>query len=91
MNNIFIDLLKKSGYEPRSYSGRGMYGEECLGVSAYDVESLFQDLLDHATDAESLAYLRTEKIFGKARSDSLGRGIIVYWPSIKWETSTVEE
>lgn len=28
-----IQKLKAAGYEPRSYSGRGMYGRYCVGVT----------------------------------------------------------
>ncbi len=27
-----VSIFEEAGYIPRSYSGRGMYGEKCLGV-----------------------------------------------------------
>lgn len=38
-----IDAIKKTGREPRSYSGRFMYGKRCIGVN-----------LDHIGDADGL-------------------------------------
>lgn len=51
---------------PRSYSGRGMYGRECVGAS----------IDGHPGDYE---------LPKDWRSDSLGKGFIVYWPSVAWE------
>jgi hypothetical protein len=31
-----IDALSTLGLNPRSYSGRGMYGHECVGASVED-------------------------------------------------------
>lgn len=60
-----IKLLKALGLEPRSYSGRGMHGRECVGVSV-------DRMGDHV--------LPVGWSF-----DQLGKGYIVYWPSVKWE------
>ena len=60
-----IARLKAMGLEPRDYSGRGMYGRECVAVSI---------------DCEPGDYE-----FPRGWSqDQLGRGIIVYWPSVLW-------
>lgn len=64
-----IDLcrnIRAQGFRPRSYSGRGMYGAECVGVS-----------LDSPGDLDSEGLPR-------ATQDSLGRGVILYWPGAKW-------
>jgi hypothetical protein len=62
-----IELLENSlGLRPRSYSGRGMMGKECVGVSIH-----------HLDELDGLHWE------GK-RTDSLGRGLIVYWPSMPW-------
>lgn len=59
-----INAIRAAGHEPTSYSGRGMYGRYCIGVS-----------LDHINDADGLP-------LKGSNTDSLGRGIILYWPAI---------
>jgi hypothetical protein len=67
-----IDALENSGYEWRAYSGRGMYGAQCVGVIVEDDSILWQmarDLIDIEIAAP--------------RTDSMGRDIILYWPRFK--------
>jgi hypothetical protein len=81
---------------PRSYSGRGMYGKQCVGVTLDGDGSSFQlgaavsaaffdldedEALDNIAD---LARLRVCE-------DSMGRGVIVYWPSVEWPADVEEE
>ena len=71
------DLAATIGAEVyKGYSGRGMYGKECLGISCDD-------------DADVLMRCRG---FGlpKPSIDNLGRGYICYWPSIPSVTSEGE-
>ena len=70
------DALATLGYEPRCYSGRSMYGKKCLGVvleSDQELWSLAQALARDDIEIEA------------PKTDSFGRGIVIYWPSIKWE------
>ena len=70
------DALETLDYEPRSYSGRSMYGKQCLGVmleSDQELWSLAQALTRDGIEIEA------------PKTDSFGRGIVIYWPSIKWE------
>lgn len=53
----------------RGYSGRGMYGKRCIGISTDD---------KMATIEEAAA----QGIRG-AKTDNLGRGYIVYWPNLE--------
>lgn len=53
------------------YSGRGMYGESCVGIDCED-------------DREAIEEAASRGLRGALR-DSLGTGFIVYWPSVKWE------
>lgn len=61
-----IDAIKAAGLRPRSYSGRGMFGRHCVGVSLRSI-----------SEADGLP------LRGSA-TDSLGLGIILYWPGAKW-------
>lgn len=70
------DAIEYAGYEWREYSGRGMYGRKCVGVTLSDASDLFAlgaGLADYC-DEESLPY------FPNPTTDSMGRGIIAYWP-----------
>lgn len=51
-----------------SYSGRGMYGRTCVGITTDEPEDLIADA----------------GIKG-ARTDSMGKRTIVYWPALSVE------
>lgn len=73
--NELIDALYQANCEPRSYSGRAMFGERCVGIALDSDSELWRV-------AQSLA---SRDIFiGGPRTDSLGMGIIAYWPGVKW-------
>lgn len=59
------------------YSGRGMYGERCLGFTG-SVGDLFQFAVRLAELDQDLA---TDLGDAGMRSDSMGRSEIFYWPS----------
>lgn len=65
------------GYHP--YSGRGMFGRECPSVYAQSFQELSQ-LIAECDSVEQAAWL-----LEYARTDSMGRGIVIYWPSIRLE------
>ncbi len=56
----------------RGYSGRNMYGEECVGVVLEEMSDLFRfaGLLD-----DDLV-----KLLGSPRWDNMGLQYIAYWP-----------
>lgn len=65
-------LQHHDGYRVRSYSGRFMYGKECLAVSCADPTDLLMLLAEYAPDVL--------KALGKPTMDDLGKGAICYWP-----------
>lgn len=76
------------------YSGRAMYGAQCLAIDTdYPEETVMgvvYDLMADATEASSdLARLLAVK--HDVRTDSMGMGTVVYWPSIALPESFVEE
>lgn len=86
MDNI-EQLLENAGFEPRSYSGRGMYGKQCLAVEAgspFDILSAVLEVVSWSDtpkeDADTLA-----KAFKCVRTDSLGLGVVVYFPNIPYD------
>ena len=74
-NNQKIEALKTisfNGYNERfhdDYSGRGMYGETCAAI--------------YTDDANWVIEQASEAGIKGARTDSMGLGAVVYWPSIK--------
>ena len=70
-------IIEDAGYEARSYSGRGMYGKECVGVTCHSEITLIFDMMDHASRNQI-------KELKGCITDSMGRSIIVYWPSVAW-------
>jgi hypothetical protein len=86
-----IEAIEWAGHEARSYSGRGMYGRECVGVTVNDPFEFFAELLGSAYDSCKDDDEREGVINGitdllrDTRTDSMGRSMIVYWPSIEWK------
>lgn len=62
--------IKRQGGEPRSYSGRGMYGHRCVGVDM-DYEEQYELPRGYSMD-------------------SMGMGVIAYWPSVEWKEGDEE-
>lgn len=66
----------------RPYSGRGMCGNECLGI-------VFNDLVSGFEFSYRVGYTSAEEnedfsdIFENIRYDHMGTGVILYWPKIK--------
>lgn len=75
------DIIEAAGYTTRAYSGRGMYGKECLAVSLdISTQAFYADLLE-STDRSHTKTITNAMRDG--RTDSLGRGIILYFPNIE--------
>ena len=69
-------LMDIEGAELRSYSGRAMYGQECLGIDMDGMDDAFRFAL-MVTDSELADALSSP------RFDSMGMGIIVYFPNVE--------
>jgi hypothetical protein len=53
----FVEKIREAGYEPRSYSGRGMFGKVCVGVDL-DRNDRGEDLPGGASeDSMGLGYI----------------------------------
>jgi hypothetical protein len=76
----FIDALEDAGYEVTSYSGRGMYGKECVSVNG-DVSEW--------EIARALWFNDEHEDVPAPRRDQLGLGIVLYWPSYEWPKKEV--
>jgi len=77
-----IEALEEAGYEPQTYSGRGMGERYCVAVivegsgavaDALSCRSLYKlgrDLADHDIPAPM--------------ADTMGRRAVAYWPTMPW-------
>jgi hypothetical protein len=85
-------LLEDNDFNARSYSGRGMNGKTCLAVSlgsdfAGDLLLIGSLIADHNTDNPT----EVIDIPTETRTDSMGRGIVVYWPEIQFLADDEED
>ncbi len=82
------DIIEMAGYETRAYSGRGMFGKECLAFTAERETSSFAvaaDLMAAAIDAGEDFVEPLIKAMRGIRTDSLGRGTVFYFPRVSAE------
>lgn len=88
----FLDLLDQVALNghcpaPRPYSGRAMYGKQCVAISG--------DYLSEWEVALQIGYLARcygldARDIGTPNTDSLGRGIVLYWPHHEWPEDRAE-
>jgi hypothetical protein len=83
------EVIQGAGFETRDYSGRGMYGKYCLGVDL-DTTSGFISTVGRYVRGEDDEDEIMRKLDSYS-SDSMGLGIIVYWPSVPYEGSEDDE
>jgi hypothetical protein len=91
---MFEDLAEELGNDEvsvRSYSGRGMYGRQCLGVDTdMDIGSLVAYVvraiggLNAGTNEGEYTVEQVAEAFEGMQTDSMGRGTIVYFPSVQF-------
>ena len=80
MKGWLQERLEQLGYRPCAYSGRGMFGKECLGIVIPNIQSLFSlgiDIGEHREDGDESP--------GNPKTDNIGYNIVAYWPSIPYE------
>lgn len=87
---IFEELTDYGAYNLRSdYSGRGMYGQECIGLTG-TTEDLVLFVLharDVLNDAEMTFAGDAADLLAAVASDSMGHDKIFYWPALRAETA----
>jgi len=88
---ILTDAIDATGVEMRPYSGRGMYGQSCLGIvpntdTARYFMHLAQVLIGDGQE-ETLDLL----MGSPSREDSLGKNTIVYFPTLLVEDEDEDE
>jgi Ran GTPase-activating protein (RanGAP) involved in mRNA processing and transport len=85
------NILEDMDVRVRSYSGRGMYGKSCLGVTIdQDLGPFLSDLmqemgnLDPDNGEELDAYTDICDAFRSMRTDNMGMGTIVYFQRVEF-------
>lgn len=81
----FQDLIEDAGYTCCPYTGRGM-NKECLGVCIDDnkLGKFLADVIDESSeDLEEKSEIA--KAIRVMQTDSMGKGIIVYFPGVEFE------
>lgn len=84
----FQELIEEAGYEVRSYSGRGMRGQECLAVyldNVTRVELAVDVLVGHIESGDTTPTDELAEALKGMCTDQLGLGEIVYFPRFKLE------
>jgi hypothetical protein len=100
----FQEIIENAGYEYQDdYSGRGMYGKTCVGISTDDdlsevIGNLFRSFSDiyfdtDGSNVDQEVYQTTFnefcEIIKNTSSDSLGLGSIYYWRYFKTDEPKV--
>ena len=77
--DVLTDAVGTKGEVSTDYSGRFMYGDECVGITLPSVDDFSLILVNVAFEDNELAAVLAES----QRSDSMGLGVIVYFPGVK--------
>lgn len=73
--NAFEDAVRGDARIEEDYSGRGMYGESCVGFVGSDRDAAMFWLTLGQTDGDL-----ARRLVRKMQTDSLGRSTIYYFP-----------
>lgn len=99
LDTEFIREILAEKFEVFSYSGRFMYGQHCLAVNAdggkneTDVAfALIEAVLEHIADGSEVELNKAleaindiKALMREARTDSLGLGMVIYWPDLPYQ------
>lgn len=89
------ELFEDAQYEPRAYSGRCMHGDHCLAVTTDSPSEAAKVVLDVvqacAENGTAHDVMELVDFLRGSRTDSMGRGSVVYWPDISWADCGTED
>ena len=90
MSKSFLqECFEKEELNPFSYSGKSMYGKECLAVSVNNVGDVFATIFEHSIEynpysVSGIEIEETSKGISNFRTDSLGLKTVVYFPGVQF-------
>lgn len=81
MDNTLKQIIENANHDVyEGYSGRGMFGRECTGVTFSGTQAeLIADLIESASELNLMEDL--PDMLRNARTDTLGRDTIMYFPN----------
>jgi len=90
--NKFVEIVKlHTDFEVRQYSGRGMYGKQCLGIvvpgNAYQAAGACMTLactIIEASEGTGPALEILEHL-QHAQMDNMGYDTVIYFPDVAWQ------
>lgn len=85
--------LASNGVQVRSYSGRGMYGSECIAIDGDEAEcqaalsALISEQISQVSDGDTTRDDAREfvTLLMEYKTDNMGKGIVMYWPGIEYK------
>lgn len=81
-----LEALDDGDCKLRSYSGRAMYGKECLGIVVHQPSTALSAIVDACLNhAEDMSRDDREDVIrgvGSYRTDNMGLDMIVYFPQV---------
>ena len=79
----FIEIIKRCDFNYRKYSGRAMYGKECIAIDSdsSNTYSITLQLIQSCEDMEEVYEMCD--ILQDTRIDSMGVYYVVYFPKVK--------
>lgn len=84
---LIVEAFENCGETVQSYSGRGMYGKRCLGVTCDNPMATLLSMIDSFTsqagDMGEVQDLIQE--LGRPQTDSMGLSSILYFPDVEWQ------
>lgn len=90
----FRACAEQAGYDIRSYSGRGMYGRQCMAIDtdenggaiyASDLPRLGGSIALFAVNTYGVDHDEALDILSSCLVDSMGYGLVIYWPALDWD------
>ena len=97
---LIVDLHDGEDFLVRvNYSGRGMFGEECLGIVGSDTTTVIYKIMDAIMDEYcdekdtqlALFHELAEMLSDGSEQDSMGQQCIVYFPYVEIDEEKKEE
>lgn len=90
-----IQLIKDAGYEPYPYSGRGMYGHRCVGLTCHKIQEAIADLFETCMNQDMDEFVKSVnqvmqehqelcQIIKDSQYDNLGFSEVLYFPTVSW-------
>lgn len=81
------DLIEETEFRTFSYSGRGMFGKQCLAAEIPQLNEFLSELIGVARNAQDPTELddaleTIQEALLCLRTDTLGHNYVVYFPSI---------